>query len=102
MLTVNATFGAVWYFLWLCSLVDEKENYRKSYIRNNRVEKISSEPGAVINRVTYGSRAIVSRPLVYKMSNVRLLPKQRQVVIVLCKLYKHNHEKLTGPHKTFD
>ena len=28
------------------------ENYRKSFIRNNRVKKISSEPDAVIKRAT--------------------------------------------------
>jgi len=39
------------------------ENYRKSFIRNNRVKKISSEPDAVIKRDTSGSRATGSRPL---------------------------------------
>jgi len=39
------------------------ENYRKSFIQNNRVKKISSEPDAVIKRATSGSRAIGSRPL---------------------------------------
>jgi len=38
------------------------ENYRKSFIRNNRV-KISSEPDAVMKRATSDSRAIGSRPL---------------------------------------
>jgi len=39
------------------------ENYRKSFIQNNRVKKISSEPDAVIKIATSGSRAIGSRPL---------------------------------------
>ena len=39
------------------------KNYRKSFIRNNRVKKISNEPDAVIRRVTSGSWAIGSRPL---------------------------------------
>jgi len=39
------------------------ENYRKSFIRNNRVKKISRDPDAVIKRATSGSRAIGSRPL---------------------------------------
>jgi len=39
------------------------ENYRKSFIRTNRVKKISREPDAVIKRATSGSRAIGSRPL---------------------------------------
>jgi len=39
------------------------ENYRKSFIQNNRVKKISSEPDAVIKRATSGSLAIGSRPL---------------------------------------
>jgi len=39
------------------------ENYRKSFIRNNRVKKISSEPDAVVKRTTSDSRAIGSRPL---------------------------------------
>jgi len=34
------------------------ENYRKSFIRNNRVKKISSEPDAVIKRATSGSREV--------------------------------------------
>jgi len=37
-----------------------QENYRKSFIRNNRVKKISGEPVAVIKRATSGSRAIGS------------------------------------------
>jgi len=42
LLTVNATSGAAWYCCWwLCSLVDEK---LQSFIRNNRVDKILSEP----------------------------------------------------------
>jgi len=41
-----------------------KDNYRKRFIRSNRVKKIPSEPDAVIiKRATSGSRAIVSRPL---------------------------------------
>jgi len=39
------------------------ENYRKSFIRNNRVKKITSEPDAIIKRATSGSRAIGSPPL---------------------------------------
>jgi len=39
------------------------ENYRKNFIQNNRVKKISSEPDAVIKRATSGSRAIGCRPL---------------------------------------
>jgi len=39
-------------------------NYRKSFIRNNLVKKISSEPDAVIKRTTSVSRAVGSRPLV--------------------------------------
>jgi len=42
-----------------------KENYRKSFIPNNRVKKISSESDPVIKRATSGSRAIGSRPLDY-------------------------------------
>ena len=57
-LTVNATSCAAWCCWWLCSL----ENYRKSFIRNNRVKKISSEPDALIKRATSGSRAIGYRP----------------------------------------
>jgi len=41
------------------------EYYRKSFIRDNRVKKISSEPDAVIKRATSDSRAIGSRPLDY-------------------------------------
>jgi len=37
-----------------------EENYRKSFLRRNRVNKISSEPDAVIKRATSGSRAIGS------------------------------------------
>jgi len=37
-----------------------QENYRKSFIRNNRVKKISSEPDAAIKRATSGSRVIGS------------------------------------------
>jgi len=39
---------------------------QKSFTRNNRVKKISSEPDAVIKRATSGSRAIGSRPLLKK------------------------------------
>jgi len=39
------------------------ESYRKSFIRNNRVKKISNEPDAVIKTATSGPRAIGSRPL---------------------------------------
>jgi len=46
-------------------LIWKMENYRKSFIRNNRVEKISSEPDALIKRATSGSRAIGYRPLGY-------------------------------------
>jgi len=42
-------------------LVWYMETYRKSFIRNNRVKKIPSEPDAVIKRATSGSRAIGSR-----------------------------------------
>jgi len=45
------------------------ENYRKSFIRNNRVKKISSKPDAVIKRTTSGSRAIGSRPLGYPVND---------------------------------
>jgi len=45
-------------------VVWKMENYRKSFIRNNRVKKVSSESDAVIKRVTSGSQAIGSRPLV--------------------------------------
>jgi len=41
--------------------------FQKSFIRNNRVKKISSEPDAVIKRATSGSRAIGSRPLGYSL-----------------------------------
>ena len=44
-------------------LVWYMETYRKSFIRNNRVKKIPSEPDAVIKRATSGSRAIGSQPL---------------------------------------
>jgi len=43
------------------------KNYRKSLICDNRAKKISSEPDAVIKRVTSGSRAIGSRPLLYHL-----------------------------------
>jgi len=46
------------------------ENYRKRFIRYNRVEKISSEPDAVIKIATSDSRAIGSRPLVYSNKRV--------------------------------
>jgi len=39
------------------------ENYRKRFIRNNRIKKISSEPDDVIKRATSGSQVIGSRPL---------------------------------------
>jgi len=45
-------------------VVWKMENYRKSFIRNNRVKKVSSESDAVIKRVTSGSQAIGCRPLV--------------------------------------
>jgi len=48
-------------------VVEQMENYRKSFIRKNRVEKISSEPDAVTKRATSGSRAIGSRPLLYTL-----------------------------------
>jgi len=41
------------------------ENYRKRFIRNNRLKKISSEPDSVVKRGTSGSRTIGSRPLVW-------------------------------------
>jgi len=37
-----------------------QENYKKSFIPNNRVKKISSKPDAVIKRATSGSQAIGS------------------------------------------
>jgi len=40
------------------------ENYRKIFIRNNRVKKISSKSDTVIKRATSGSQAIGSRPLI--------------------------------------
>jgi len=43
-------------------VVWQMENYGKSFIHNNRIKKISSEPGSVIKRATSGSRAIGSRP----------------------------------------
>ena len=43
------------------------ENNRKSFIRNNRVKKIASEPDAVIKKATSGSRAIGSRLLLYSV-----------------------------------
>jgi len=58
-LTVNATSGAAWCYWWLC------RKFTESFIRNNDGMKISSEPDAVINRATSGSRAIGSRPLTY-------------------------------------
>jgi len=45
-------------------VVWQMEKYRKSFIRNNHVKKISSEPDAIIKRATSGSRAIGSRPLI--------------------------------------
>jgi len=39
------------------------ENYKKRYIHNNRVKKISSKPDAVIKRATFASQAIGSLPL---------------------------------------
>jgi len=55
LLTINATSGVADGFVvwWI-------ENYRKCFIRNNRVKKISSEPDAVIKRATSGSRAVGS------------------------------------------
>jgi len=44
------------------------DNYRKSFIHNNHVKKISSEPDAVTKRATSSSRAIGSRPLGYTIS----------------------------------
>jgi len=38
------------------------ENYRKRFIHNNRVKKISSEPDGVIKRATSGSQAWVAEP----------------------------------------
>jgi len=35
-----------------------QENYRKSFIRNNRVKKISNEPVAVTKRATSGSDGV--------------------------------------------
>jgi len=43
---------------------------QKSFIRNNRVKKMSSEPDAVIKRATSDSRAIGSRPLLWNMRRV--------------------------------
>jgi len=40
----------------------ERVNYRKSFICNNRVKKISRKPDAVIKRAISGSRTIGSRP----------------------------------------
>jgi len=45
-----------------------EEDYRNSFIRNNRAKKISSEPDAAIKRATSGSRATCSRPLVYSIT----------------------------------
>jgi len=56
LLTVNVTSGAAWCCRWLCSLVHEKVRYRKNFIRNKRVQKISSEPDAIIKRATSDSR----------------------------------------------
>jgi len=39
------------------------ENNGRSFIRSNRVKKISSEPDAIIKRATSGSQAMGSRPL---------------------------------------
>ena len=39
----------------------QMEYYRRSFIRNNRVQKISSEPDAVIKRATSGSRVATHR-----------------------------------------
>jgi len=41
---------------------------QKSFIRNNRVKKISSETDAVSKRATSGSQAIGSRPLTLALS----------------------------------
>ena len=81
LLTVKATSGAAWCCWWLCRKIAEK-----SYIRNSRVKKISSEPDVVIKRATSGSGAIGSRSLLqgnvmelskllltgYQFSNVRI------------------------------
>ena len=47
-----------------------QENYRTSFIRNNRVKKMSSESDAVIKRATSGSRAIGSRPLTQRLRKI--------------------------------
>ena len=63
--TINVISSAAWCCWWLCSLVDEKLAYRKSFIHNNRVKKISRKPDAVIKRATSGSWAIGSWRLGY-------------------------------------
>jgi len=62
LLTVNTSCGAAWCYGVADDFVGK---LRKSFIRNNRVKKISSEPDAVIKRTTSGSRVIGSRPQVY-------------------------------------
>jgi len=76
LLTVNATSGAAWCCWWLCSQVDWK--LQKSFIRKNRVKEISSEPDAFIKRVTCGSRAICSRPLL-QLNNERHCCRQSKI-----------------------
>jgi len=53
------------------------ENDRRSFIHNNRVKKISSEPDAVIKRATLGSQAIGSRPLLYTQFENMYVKKPR-------------------------
>jgi len=85
LLTVNAVSGAAWCCCWLCRKITE------SFIRNNRVKKISSEPDAVIQRATYGSRAIGSRPLHWPF-----------LLILQCDLEFDTLLELTTKFKIFD
>jgi len=67
-------------------------NYRKSFIRNNHVKKLSSEPDAVIKRATSGSRAIGSRPLFCDLSSATDEPQKLQIIIAKHEVWLLKHQ----------
>jgi len=82
------------------------ENNRKSFIRNNRVKKISSEPDAVIKRATSGSRAIGSRPLSFSLDecvctkrSLKITEFPGNTVSSCCLPYLEQHVSLTVSEK---
>jgi len=91
------------------------ENYRKSFICNNRVKKISSEPDAVIKRVTSGSRGTGPDPWtkVFEFEkrcrkcqqnsnlkeNTTLLPSFYYFRVALKNKYKYSKMKRKGRSK---